>query len=286
MDVSVVLPFRNAAGTIGDQLEALASQDFDGIWEVIAVDNCSEDESRTIAESYSGRLELRVVEARDRLGGGYAGNVGAGHASAEKVLFVDADDEVAPGYLSAMAAALDRHDFVTAAYDLESLNPPWVRSAHGPDWHDRDGSLPDQFGVLPNPGASIGITRAIFESVGGFPGDLPRMYDIAMAWEVQFAGTKLHCVPEAVYRYRYRDSLLDLFRQGLAGSTCAPLLYTRYRSVGMPRRSVGQMLRSWARLALDLSRARSKEDLAPLVLQLGRQLGRLRGSIRYRVFFP
>jgi hypothetical protein len=40
------------------------------------------------------------------------------------------------------------------------------------------------------------------------------------------------------------------------------------------------------RLGLDLARARTKADLAPLALELGRQLGRLRGSVRHRVYFP
>ena len=132
----------------------------------------------------------------------------------------------------------------------------------------------------------MGIKKAIFESVRGFPHDLPRMEDIALSWEVQFAGTPLHYVPEAVYRVRNRDNLFDLFRRGLAGSSCAPLLYKRYRSAGMQKRTVPQMLRSWARLAVDFSAARSKADLAPLVVRLGRELGRLRGSIRHRVFFP
>jgi glycosyltransferase involved in cell wall biosynthesis len=285
-EVSVVVPFRNAARTFADQLEALASQDFAGAWEVIAVDNRSEDESRRIAESFSGRLELRVVEARERLGGGHASNVGAAHASGEKLVFVDADDVVAPGYLAAMAAALDRHDFVTASFDQTTLNPEWVRAAHGPAWRVPEEPLPAQFGVLPNAGASIGIVRSVFESCGGFPDDLPRMYDIAMSWELQLSGTELHYVPEAVYRVRYRERLLDLFRQGFAGSSCAPLLYKRYRTAGMPRRTVGGMLRSWARLGVDLSKARTKAELAPLAVRLGRELGRINGSIRHRVFFP
>jgi glycosyltransferase involved in cell wall biosynthesis len=285
-DISVVLPFRNAAGAIADQLEALARQEFDGTWEVVAVDNRSEDESRRIAESFSGRLALRVVEAAERLGAGYARNVGVRHTSAQKLLFVDADDEVAPGYVSTMAAALDRHEFVTSAFDQETLNPEWVRAAHGPAWRVPDESLPDQFGVRPNAGASIGITRTAFEAVGGFPEDLPRMQDIALSWEVQLAGIPLHYAPEAVYRVRYRTGLMDLFRQGLAGSTCAPLLYKRYRDAGMQRRTIGRMLRSWTRLLVDFSKARTKAEVAPLMVRLGRELGRLRGSIRHRVFFP
>jgi glycosyltransferase involved in cell wall biosynthesis len=285
-EVSVVVPFRNAARTLGHQLEALASQDFAGSWEVVAVDNCSEDESRQIAESFTDRLELRVVVAGERLGAGYARNVGARHASARKLLFVDADDEVAPGYVAKMAAALDRHDFVTSAFDQETLNPEWVRAAHGPAWRDRDESLPDHFGVLPNAGASIGISRAALDAVGGFPEDLPRMQDIALSWEVQLAGIPLHYVPDALYRIRYRDRLPELFRQGLAGSSCAPLLYKRYRTAGMQRRTVNGMLRSWARLAVDLSKARTRAELAPLVVRLGREIGRVSGSIRHRVFFP
>jgi glycosyltransferase involved in cell wall biosynthesis len=286
VDVSVVMPFRNAAGTIGQQLEALAAQDFTGSWELVAVDNRSEDESRQIAESFSERLELRVVEAHERLGGGYASNVGAAHASAERLVFVDADDVVAPGYVSAMAAALESHEFVTAAFDQTTLNPEWVRAAHGPPWRESDQPLPDQFGVLPNAGASIGINRSAFERCGGFPDDLPRMYDIALSWEIQLAGIPLHYAPEALYRVRYREGLLDLLRQGFAGSSCAPLLYKRYRSAGMQRRTVRRMLRSWARLGVDLSKARTKPELAPLMVRLGRELGRLTGSIRHRVFFP
>ena len=76
------------------------------------------------------------------------------------------------------------------------------------------------------------------------------------------------------------------FRQGLAEASCAPLLYKRYRAVGMGRRTIDRVLRSWARLLIDFSNARTRADVAPLMVRLGRELGRLTGSIRHRVFFP
>jgi GT2 family glycosyltransferase len=185
-----------------------------------------------------------------------------------------------------MAAGLERHDFIISAFDHEALNPAWVRSAHGPFARDPQNPLSDHFGVLPSAGGSVGITRSAFESAGGFPDDFARMYDIALSWEVQFAGTTLHYVPDAVYRVRYRSSLLDLYRQGLAEASCAPLLYKRYRGAGMKRRTIKRMLKSWARLAVNLVNARTKADFAPLMVQLGRELGRLKGSLRHRVFFP
>jgi glycosyltransferase involved in cell wall biosynthesis len=286
VEVSVVIPFRNAAPYIRDQLEALAQQDFDGAWELVLVDNGSEDESRQIAESFRGRLGLRIVDARERAGAAWATNQGVRHASGQKLIFIDADDEVAPGYLAAMAKGLERHDFIVSAFDHEALNPPWLRSAHGRFARDPQNALSDHFGVLPSAGGSVGITRAAFEAAGGFPDEFPRMYDIAMSWNVQFAGTKLHYVPDAIYRVRYRSTLLELYRQGLAGSSCAPLLYKRYRGAGMRRRTIEDVLRSWSRLLVSFPKARTKADFAPLVVQLGRELGRLRGSFRYRVFFP
>ena len=56
-DLSVVLPFRNAADTVREQLEALADQELDGTWELVAVDNCSEDASREIIESFSDGIQ-------------------------------------------------------------------------------------------------------------------------------------------------------------------------------------------------------------------------------------
>jgi glycosyltransferase involved in cell wall biosynthesis len=286
VEVSVVIPFRDAAPHIRDQLEALAQQDFAGTWEVIAVDNGSSDESRQLARGFTDRLNLHIVDAFERAGAAWATNVGVRHASGRKLIFIDADDEVTPGYLSAMAASLDEHDFTISEFDHETLNPDWMRSAQRGFSRDPEHPLLDHFGVLPSAGGSVGITRTVFEAVGGFPEDFPRMYDIAMSWEVQFSGTSLHHVPDAVYRVRHRDTLRDLFRQSLAGASCAPLLYKRYRRAGMRRRTVPQMLRSWARLIIKLARARKKTELARFVVQLGRELGRLNGSLRHRVFFP
>jgi glycosyltransferase involved in cell wall biosynthesis len=186
VEVSVVIPFRNAAPHIRDQLEALSLQEFTGTWEVIAVDNGSSDESRQVADSFKDRLNLHIVDAVERAGAAWATNVGVRKASGQKLIFIDADDEVTPGYVSAMAAGLDEYGFVISAFDHEALNPDWVRSAHGDFSRDPDNPLVDHFGVLPSAGGSVGIARSIFENVGGFPEDFPRMYDIAMSWEVQF----------------------------------------------------------------------------------------------------
>jgi len=58
MMFSVVIPYYDAEGTIGAQLDALASQrPPPGPWEVVVSDNESSDALKGLARTYSERLE-------------------------------------------------------------------------------------------------------------------------------------------------------------------------------------------------------------------------------------
>ena len=75
-------------------------------------------------------MQLRVISAPDRANQAYARNVGARAACTEMLVFVDADDEVAPGFLASMFATLEEHDFVASPRESRPLNPAWIRDAH------------------------------------------------------------------------------------------------------------------------------------------------------------
>src|SRR2546429_2289116 len=100
MSLSVVIPARDAADTLGEQLRALAQQTYRGEWEVIVVVNASIDGTRAIAERAAAVLPLRVVDLMTP-GTNVARNAGAMAATGEFLLFVDADDVVAPQWLEA-----------------------------------------------------------------------------------------------------------------------------------------------------------------------------------------
>ena len=84
--LTVVIPVRNSAGTLGEQLDALARQTFEGDWEVVIADNESTDSSCEIAKAHVGhRGRLRVIDASQRKGAAYraeprcAGRSGGDH---------------------------------------------------------------------------------------------------------------------------------------------------------------------------------------------------------------
>jgi glycosyltransferase involved in cell wall biosynthesis len=74
-DVGVVIPARNAAATLGAQLEALCAQRFDGTFEVGVVVNRCTDDSRMVTERFAGRLGLSVIDA-DFVGGVIVDDIG------------------------------------------------------------------------------------------------------------------------------------------------------------------------------------------------------------------
>ena len=106
--VAVMLPCFNEAASVGrcvkEANETFAVANIDG--EVIVVDNGSTDGSRQHAEAVRGRHPVTIVDAPDRANASYARNVGARAAGGDVLMFVDADDELAAGYVEAMARAL------------------------------------------------------------------------------------------------------------------------------------------------------------------------------------
>ncbi len=284
MRLSVIIPCWNSADQLPRQIEALAREKWQGWWEVIIADNGSTDGTRAVAEQFRDRLpHLRVVDASARRGASYARNVGARSASGEAFLFLDADDEIAPDYIPAMADALARYDFVAAHRDSESLNTGWVRLSRRT--HPYEG-FRDFFGFLPHAGGNrTGVKRSIFESAGGFDENLLGGEDVDFCWRVQLAGIPLRLVHNATVRYRYRESLSGIFRQAHLSGRSDALLYRRYRAAGMSGHSIGVGLKEWLRLMRRLPRIHGKSDWARWVRRLGQCVGRLEGSLRYRVIY-
>ena len=286
--LSVVIPCLDAADTLRGQLAALAAQSYEGDWEVIVADNGSRDGSRDVVASFGDRLpRLRLVDAADRRGRAHARNAGAAAATGDALLFVDADDEVAPGWLAAMGEALARHDFVACRYDSDTLNPEWTRRTHANP--QRDGlSRYDYPDYLPHAGGGgLGVRRTVHAAAGGFDETMPALEDTDYCWRLQRAGHALVFVPGAVVRIRHRHDLGGMFRQGWRTGRYNVLIYARYRRLDMPRLGVLPGLLRWGMLALRTPvMLCSRAGRARWAWQLGWRLGRLHGCVLYRVAAP
>ncbi len=278
--ISVVVPVRNAMPWLEDQLRALVDQECAEAWEVVVADNGSTDEGAAVGRAWADRHPaVRWIDASRADGPSAARNAGVRAADGDLLAFCDADDVVQPGWLAACVSALADADVAAGVFDFWSLNGR-PASAHEPaaTW---------QLGFLPaGLGANLAVRRAAFEDIGGFAEALVVGEDVDLCWRLQLGGFRFEVAADAVVAKRDPPGMAAAFRHGTTYGLSAPALYRRYRANGA-RPDLRGAARSWlwliAHAPLLLTRTELRDQWAHAV---GMRTGRLRGSLRHRVFFP
>ncbi|MFE1953064.1 CDP-glycerol:glycerophosphate glycerophosphotransferase [Streptomyces sp. NPDC059524] len=103
---SVIVPAFRVQGYLRESLDSVLAQRFTD-WELIVVDDASPDACGAIAAEYAGRdARVRVVTLPEHSGVGAARNAGVAAAAGTYLLFLDADDLLLPGALTAIDTAL------------------------------------------------------------------------------------------------------------------------------------------------------------------------------------
>jgi len=279
--VSVILPARNAARVLPQQLDALGRQTYSGPWEVVVADHESSDDSATIAGAYSGRLPLRIVTVRGARGPGGARNAAARVARGDLLLFCDADDVVCADWVESMARGAPEVDIVGGRLDEETLNSAAVRAWRPPQQPEATLARPD--GFLPfAPSCNMAIWADAFWSLGGFS-ERETHEDVELSWRAQLAGFRIGFAPDAVVAYRHRSSLRELARQSYRYGRGSVALYVQYRERGLRRERLRVVLGSWRRLVTRIPVRSDASSRGAYVRDASFRLGRLVGSLRHRV---
>lgn len=133
-------------------------------------------------------------------------NNGAKQAAGDWLIFLDADDELAPGYVKAMAAQVFGIGLLQPEAVKQMLFTPAVQhirkgrpSPPNPVFMDRGISLRDDNWLV------IGtmIHRDLFNRVGGFD-EYPHGFEDWALWSKCFrVGATVVKVPDAIYRYHH-----------------------------------------------------------------------------------
>ncbi len=241
------MPARNAARWIGEQLEALSRQTFDGEWEVIVADNGSTDATRQIASSWADRLpRLQVIDASQKVGANHARNCGVAVATGRLFAFCDADDVASSTWLAHMVDAGERAPFLGGPLDLTTLNDE--RQRH---WYGQGDRVA---GIRPFPGffpfvtsANLGLRAELARELVPFDTRLVGAGDdVALSWSAALRGHRAVEVPDAVMHYRLRPAGVRSWRHYYLYGQRQVTLYRYYAELGMPRRSPVLAAGSWA----------------------------------------
>ena len=92
--LSIIIPNYNKEQYIKDCLDSVTKQTFKN-YEVLFIDDCSTDNSLTIASSYNN---INIFKTKERLQAGGARNIGLKKAKGEYIVFLDSDDYLTDKY--------------------------------------------------------------------------------------------------------------------------------------------------------------------------------------------
>lgn len=163
--------------------------------------------SAEIAEQHPGFSRIEAVHLVDGTLA-EARNQGAHQAEGQALVFLDADDCLAPGYLEAMADGLqprmilssDEDEIQESAYYPPHLLVPAVQYVREEDGFTQPPRIPQRghWPALNECVIGTAVSRRLFEQVGGFR-EWPSLEDWDLWLRCYDAGARLAYFPDAVY---------------------------------------------------------------------------------------
>ena len=281
MDISVIVPAHNEERHLPVQLDALLSQRWEGKWELIVVDNRSTDATAELVHRYAQKDDrVRLVHADERADKSYAMNVAVREARANSIVFCDADDEVAEGWLEAMAIGLADNEVVTGPNELDRLNPAWLANSRG---RSIEGALGTFSGLFPCiRGNNFGLTSDTWSKLNGMNERFHPVEDIEFSLRCWQHGINVVGLPDAVVHYRYRQDARSLWRQGFAYGSHRPLIAKLLKEADQQTPPKFSGWKSWILLVLKAPTVLTRSGRATWVWIAGNRFGQIVGSCRYR----
>jgi glycosyltransferase involved in cell wall biosynthesis len=203
---SIILPVRNAAGTLGEAIGSSLAGSGDEV-ELLVVVNGSTDGSEEIARGWAARdRRVRVLSSPAEDGVVGASNCGAAAARGEILLRMDADDVAAPGRVAAECGfLLENPGFAAVAGRVEVIDGLGDGMARYVEWVNSLGSAEaiaaGRFIESPVINPSSAVRRAVYHELGGYR-QSAWAEDHDLWLRMLAAGWRIGKIPEVVIGWR------------------------------------------------------------------------------------
>src|SRR6266404_1554100 len=220
-NVSVIVPNYNHARFLRQRLDSILAQSFQD-FELILLDDCSTDDSRTILEEYARDPRVRLEFNELNSGSPFKQwNKGVGFAQGRYVWIAESDDYADPRLLERLVPLLDSDPAVTYAYCrswrvtegdqpdgfgdfyLTHLDPSRWTTDYYADGHDECRDYFIHQNAVPN-ASGVVFRRDIYERVGGADESLRLCGDWKL-WAAMALTGKVAYIAEPLNFFRFHN---------------------------------------------------------------------------------
>lgn len=212
--VSVLLPYRDAAGTLDAAIASIVAQTFQD-WELLLVDNASTGAGPSIARQWADRDPRIRLLHEPRIGIAHALNTGLAHAQGKYIARMDADDVCHPERLAKQVAHLDTHTEIGVLGTRTAFSTVLAKSS-GMKWfvewqnailspHEH---YVKRFVDVPLAHPTVMFRRELIDRHGGYDtGPVPEDHELWMRW--MDAGVRFAKLPEELLTWHDHPTRLS-----------------------------------------------------------------------------
>lgn len=236
MTFSIIVPVYNTGQYLDDCLKSISRQRFSD-YELLLIDDGSQDDSGIICDEYARRDDRIKVWHQSNAGVSAARNFGIEHSQGEYIIFVDSDDEMADNSLSVLSENLScKADVIifgttcVSGSTKKSVNPGrgyFDKATFGEKYLD----LYRRF-IINSPFNKV-FKRTILRNGVRFPESMSLGEDLLFCNDYLTKCYSFLCLDEDLYIYKQRTSgsLTTRYYENLFN-----IYYTHYCSVARTKR--------------------------------------------------
>ena len=218
-DVSIIIVNYNTASLLCDAINSVIEKTEGIEYEIIVVDNNSDDNSENIIPQKYGK-KVVYIKLPENIGFGRANNEGVKYAKGRNILLLNPDTILINNAIKILSDYLDNHSgtavcggnlydenlnpahsfsrhFISIFYEIDLFALNWlskIRYGKNSEFNNTEKNLK----VACIVGADLMIKKAVFEQVGGFDADFFMYHEEQeLCFRIKKNGYKIESIPEA-----------------------------------------------------------------------------------------
>lgn len=229
---SIIVPVYNRPQEIDELLESLTKQDFQDDFEVLIIEDGSENSSEEVVKKYTSKLNLNYFY-KDNSGAGASRNYGMERASGNYFIILDSDVIVPPQYLSEVKKALE-YNYTDAFGGPDAAHPSFTALQKAINYSMTSvlttGGIRGKkkaVGKFQPRSFNLGLSKAAFEKTSGFS-KMKAGEDIDLTFRLWENGFETQLINKAFVYHKRRSTIKQFFKQTFAFGTARPILNKKY----------------------------------------------------------
>ncbi|MEN8703271.1 MAG: glycosyltransferase [Polaribacter sp.] len=232
---SIIIPVYNRPKEIDELLASIVTQNFDAEFEVLVIEDGSNQTCKAIVESYTSQLSNVSYHFKENSGAGASRNYGMQKAIGNYFIILDSDVILPKHYLSEVKKALtenytDAYGGPDAAHESftylqKAINYSMTSLLTTGGIRGKKKAL----GKFQPRSFNLGISKIAFEKTQGFS-KMKNGEDIELTFKLWDNSFKTQLIEKAFVYHKRRSSISQFYKQTYGFGTARPILNKKFPS--------------------------------------------------------